>query len=450
MQNKLPSNKYLRKAWIVLIAIMLAILFILARRNTIINNRYMDILRSNFRTLNASNQLSSFPSSEAGNEKRSPGKKIIIAFRYWEQLTKATQNLLDLTALAAYGGRQVVVPFVKDSQFYGSPAKQRFETLALYYNVTALNRTLRSRGHGTLISWKEFQDVCRGKLDVLVHFDYTYLSNSTAEFPCKDPHWNTFQTFNFTVGKTICVNVFAVDSIAKFENEVVKRLPCVGLTLWTGSNIKSSNEMRRHRTKFNLSSVVADRMSYRDASVLFSLKLIHLARTFIERNLAPFFVSVHIRVERILAKLAKLGTSLNISIATVEKCISNVTTLVQRYRNVSTAHIPVFLATDFADYGSWSPSVKLARQNAKSLMKILAPLQPVMFQPSAYNLTDRGAVAIVEMNILASGEHLVVVGGGHFQDLVVNQFLNKKNSTDQRNALLEQICQYGVVRRALH
>ena len=48
-------------------------------------------------------------------------------------------------------------------------------------------------------------------------------------------------------------------------------------------------------------------------------------------------------------------------------------------------------------------------------MKIQAPLKPVMFQPSVYNLTDRGTVAIVEMNILVSGKHLSVVGVGQFE-----------------------------------
>ena len=67
-----------------------------------------------------------------------------------------TNNLLDLRARAAYDERQVVLPFVKDSRFYGVPTKKGLETLALYFNVSALNHTLRSRGHGTLIRWKEF------------------------------------------------------------------------------------------------------------------------------------------------------------------------------------------------------------------------------------------------------------------------------------------------------
>ena len=47
----------------------------------------------------------------------SGGRKIIFAFRYWEQLTMATNNLLRLAALAAHGGRQVVVPFAKGLAF---------------------------------------------------------------------------------------------------------------------------------------------------------------------------------------------------------------------------------------------------------------------------------------------------------------------------------------------
>ena len=60
-------------------------------------------------------------------------------------------------------------------------------------------------------------------------------------------------------------------------------------------------------------------------------------------------------------------------------------------------------------------------------MNILAPLKPIVFEPSTYNLTDRGTVAIVEMNILVSGKHLFVVGGGTFQWWIIKEFLHKNN-----------------------
>ena len=118
---------------------------------------------------------------------------------------------------------------------------------------------------------------------------------------------------------------------------------------------------------------------------------------------------MHICAERIL-KLARTIRDM----AAVKECVSNLTARVQRHKNGSTAPVPVFLATDFV-------------RNSKSLMNILAPLKPVIFQPSAYNLADRGAVAIVEMNILVSGERLFVVGGGSFQEWLANQFLIKNN-----------------------
>jgi len=343
------------------------------------------------------------------------GKKIFIALDYWEQLTRATSNLLDLTALAAYGGRQVVVPFVRHSKFYGSPTEES-KSLELYYDVSALNRTLRSRGHGTLMSWKEFQDVCQGKLDLLVHLDFhrlsetaTYNSTTRAFFPCND---SLLFGSNFKVGRTICMNVFAVTSVGKLESEVLEGRPCVGFDQWKGSQKRNI-----FRSQFQLKPLVKSLMRYPSTAVFFSPKLLHLAQDFIAKNLGPLFVSVHVRAERILTAYKNFTT--------VVQCLSNLVTQVQRHKKGNMADIPIFLATDFADYGSWSKNVNPARQNAESLMKILAPLKPVIFEPSVYNLTDRGTVAIVEMHILVSGKHLSVVGGGQFQSWIVSQFVSK-------------------------
>ena len=387
---------------------------------------------------NSTNQSSSsITIKKESQSTRRPGKKIFIAFDYWEQLLSATSNFLDLTALAAFDGRQVVLPFVKNSRFYGVPTIEGFETLALYYNVSSLNRALRSRGHGTLISWKEFKNVCQGKLDILVHFDYKNVIkskkyNGTAReyFPCKIRQRNTSR--DLKAEKTICMNVFEVDSVERFENDVIERLPCVGLAEWRGSRDK-----RSFRAQFKLSAVVPHPMRFPDAAIFFSSRLLQVARDFIAKSLGPFFVSAHIRAERMLT----FGISFNNSEA-VKKCISNLTTRVQRYKNASRAPIPLFLATDFGDYGSLFKRAILARENAKSLMNILAPLKPIIFEPSAFNVTDHGAVAIVEMSILSSGKRLFVVGGGSFQAWQASHF--NKTNIDQnvkcRNKLCNTLC----------
>ena len=62
--------------------------------------------------------------------------KFYIAFRYWERLSMATNNLIALTALASYNGHQVVVPFVNDSQFFGyKMSSDDTQTLVLYSNT---------------------------------------------------------------------------------------------------------------------------------------------------------------------------------------------------------------------------------------------------------------------------------------------------------------------------
>ena len=86
---------------------------------------------------------------------------------------------------------------------------------------------------------------------------------------------------------------------------------------------------------------------------------------------------MHIRVEKMLT----FGITFNNSVA-VKKCISNLMTLVQRYKNAIRAPVPLFLGTDFEDYGCLFKRAKVAQENAKPLMKILAPLKPIIFQPS--------------------------------------------------------------------
>ena len=346
-------------------------------------------------------------------------RKIILAFNWWEQLTMASNNLLGLTALAAYGERQVVVPFVENSRFSGTPTKNN-KTLAFYYNVKALNNKLRSHGHATLINWEGFQDVCKARLDLLVYIDYpdlkvtTNYSRSAPFYRCNDRHKTIFKCFN--IGKTICMDA-SLDSVQRFENEVVMGLPCVGIFQWRGIGHKHSSA----RARFDTSHAVRNILCYRNISSLFSSKLHHIAENFVAKHLGGFFVSVHIRTEWLL------GKGLNIS--DLVKCISFLSARVQSIRDKIGRATPVFLAADFAEFGSSSYEVIPVRKRSESLKKIVAPLKPITFNPSEFKLADRGAIAIVEMEILASGNRLVVLGGGTFQSSIVDQFLKKQKAT---------------------
>ena len=106
---------------------------------------------------------------QGDSSRQSRNMKFYIAFRYWDQLSMATNNLIGFTALATYSGHQVVVPFVNDSQFFVyKMSSDDTQTLALYYNLGAFNNTLRSHGYSTSVSWETFQSVCQDKLDLLI------------------------------------------------------------------------------------------------------------------------------------------------------------------------------------------------------------------------------------------------------------------------------------------
>ena len=102
------------------------------------------------------------------------------------------------------------------------------------------------------------------------------------------------------------------------------------------------------------------------------------------------------------------------------KCISFLRTRVQSIRDKIGRATPVFLAADFAEFGSSSYKVIPVRKRSESLKKIVAPLNPITFNPSEFKLT--------EMEILASGNRLVVLGGGTFQSSIVDQFLKKRKA----------------------
>ena len=122
-------------------------------------------------------------------------EKFYIAFSYSGQLSKATESLLALMALEKHGGRQVVVPFVKNSMFFGNKLMTLHETqtLVLSYNLSAFNNKLRSRGYSTLASWNSFQRVCPDKLELLIYFSYGNDASRRMQMSqCRDRHQGFF------------------------------------------------------------------------------------------------------------------------------------------------------------------------------------------------------------------------------------------------------------------
>lgn len=371
--------------------------------------------------------LRSWPESDViAKTQHESTEKFLIAFDYWEQLTQATNSLLKLTALAAYTERQVVIPFVKDSKFYGT-GRILNQTLSAYFNLYELNRKLQLNGHAKLVGWDRFRHSCQNRLDVLVSFDYYFqnvgsLNDSTAVYPCKNPV-RTYALLNVT--KTTCVYARALHSPEAFENEIAKSHKCVGIIQWRGND----ESRKGARAQFNLTSSVIKSMSFNHLDTnFFNVKLKFIAKDFIEHNLRPDFISIHLRAEAVLYH----GRSMDY----LKQCISQ---LSERAQIVADSlSLKVFLSTDFSKYGSDSRNGYL-RNEAALIMELLRKklTQPVTFDPADYVLTDNGAIAIVETNILTVGRRLFLLGGGSFQAWIKNMFLIKNNFD---NNLVDSSC----------
>ena len=352
------------------------------------------------------------------SSRRSRNMKFYIAFKYWEQLSMATNNLIALTALASYSGHQVVVPFVNDSKFFGyKMSSDDTQTLALYYNLSAFNNTLRSHGYSTLVSWETFQSVCRDKLDLLIRFSY----GEEASRRQQTTEIQGFQTrFGFNISKTVRVDSGMLRSVESFLDKVVKGSKCVGIQEWRG------NKEVPERAFFPLPMDIHSSLSLHHVA-FFNEKLLEIVDDFMNKTLGSNYISHHIRTEQILRRS-------NGNFTTLVNCIKKQASLIKNIRARHPNYNKLFVAVDFTEFGSQSKWAREARGKASLLLKHLNELfdNMVFLQPQFYKIKDKGAVAIVEMALLASGKELFLTGGGCFQHFMAQQFMKRSpNSFDK-------------------
>ena len=344
--------------------------------------------------------------------------KFYIAFRYFEQLTQATNNLIALTALASYSGHQVVVPFVNNSKFFGyKVSSDDTQTLALYYNLSAFNNTLRSHGYSTLVSWETFQSVCRDKLDLLIRFSY----GKEASRRQQTTEIQGFQTrFGFNISKTVRVDSGMLRSVESFLDKVVKGSKCIGIQEWRG------NKDVPYRAFFPLPINIHSSLSTSDVS-FFNAKLLEIVDDFINKTLGSNYISLHIRTEKILKRS-------NGNFTTLVNCIKKQASLIKNIRARHPNYHKLFVAVDFTAFGSRSKWAREARREASLLLKHLNELfdNMVFLQPHFYNIKDIGAVAIVEKAVLVSGKHLFLTGGGSFEYTIRALFVKRSPFNDDK------------------
>ena len=234
--------------------------------------------------------------------------KFFIAFSFGDQLTRATESLLALAALARYGNRSVAVPFVKDPRFHGTKIDQNVGTLSRYFDLNTLNQKLHSYGYGLLKGRRHFVQHCSQSLDVLLKAvtleghnalnarlsdSQRQLLKKTGWTPCfSGVHQSGNRFKGFYINQTICFDPEIITSVQQLESDILRGSNCVGFVEWRG--------VGNGRCHFPLSSdKVQSPFSVRH-EVPFSLKLLQAAQEFVVKQLGNSYISVHICSEWVL------------------------------------------------------------------------------------------------------------------------------------------------------
>ena len=410
-----------------------------------------DIETQNIQVINSENNHSYFL--------QGPRQRFLFVFRYYEQLGRATANLLALASLAKYKNRGVVVPFVNNSRMSGLPGgvshfyrkieKPGLKNYALmdnYFNMQDFNLKLKARGYSTFRSLRDLEYHCSKRFSIVVHFlfDEENLKKDTALWyrvsdeevgalykqakenngwiDCPEIKRSRLsKQIGFKVSRYVCVDPEVIRSASELENKILKGANCVGIVQWRGTGDE--------RVHFALHPGITHPLQPSDLE--FNAHLVQIARDFVKNTFKGEFIGVHVRSER---HIQRKGTNVT------RRCFEKLAARVKESRDAIHVH-KVYLASDLTDYGSDTLRTIAGANHRGSLSLFLHKLlnQPETFNPTGI-LYDTGATAIVEMNILSMATRLFTLGGGNYQEWAVALFLKRhKNELKRVHRMCELV-----------
>lgn len=380
------------------------------------------------------------------SKSRQKRRTFIFVFRYYEQLGRATSNLLALASWARFRNGFFVAPFVNNSRMSGLPGgvshflreskTPKFGPLSTYYNIPKLEETFKQHGYGSVATLNEFENECNRRLHIVVHFLYPtsddlrdaagWYRRSYKEMrdiysqteanggwlDCPFVRFSRLQKqIRFKISRFVCVDPNIIRTPWELEEKVIQGRQCVGVVRWKGTG--------KDRTHFPIHPSISHPLSPSDLP--FNSNLLETASNFVKNVISSKFIAIHVRIERHYVRMG-----MNVTYRCMKKLIRRVLEARKRFKTAK-----LFLASDLPEYGSdtfkeQSPTRKDREILLSYLIKHLD--YPIMYKPT--DIYDTGTIAIVEMNILAAGAKLYTLGGGNFQEWILKLFL--KNPSKSR------------------
>ena len=219
-----------------------------------------------------------------------------------------------------------------------------------------------------------------------------------------------------------CLNECTVDNVATHTRDVVSDT----ITSLPLSTCNSSFRFSVPTRKLYMGRV-------RDAQLFHHSRIMYAARRQLEYmgvNWQKGFVSVHIRIERIIRTAAKSELWIRNKLDFLEHCVGRI---LHRFKELqasftrSKESLEYLLITDVSQRGTNSLTTSVLHNDAWLFLEILRAHGVQIHHCNLdllreHDAHNSGYVSLVEMTMLALGQKLLLVGGGGFQVNVANKF----------------------------
>lgn len=365
--------------------------------------------------------------------------KYVYILGFWEQLSQSLISLIDLALLNRFTQRRVVVPRVNNS-LMGSFG----ENLHFYINVSDLNERLEAHEVSGLVDEQEFAKECgtqSQQLNLTVHFLYSLHWNSylLEKFGRKEVNevmkslkgkkWMDCTKTGIKAGnRELCVNPLNVHRTDYLEDEILRNKKCVVISEWRGLGHPNLRLHVYPSAPSSLSVLIQSRLRFNE-------EILNEAKSFLKAYQDSSLLAVHVRAEWLLTPTYMAMKRFLICLDILKETVS----LMKSERGVRN----VFLFADFGKHGSgtWSPD-KL-QELSEIHENLVKSLNATCYQANSESkpfLSDRGAVALVEMTIASLSNNLVTVGRGTFQDWIVSKFTRNNFKGGRHQGSLLRVC----------
>lgn len=393
----------------------------------------------------------------------SSSRKYVIGLSYWEQLNMAVRNMFQLVIVANDWGSRVVEPYTINSRLFGlRNFVIKRETAITYSDVPLslrelvdtdkLNGIICSNGLPHLASVQEFTDKS-AELVIVVHFIHHRDNPNDLNVPANvKAHITTQFSSSPVVDCTTLLEhyLYRIGNLLQQETDgkrdhVIKHYYCVDATKlisteklakmigiadlaeftvivvdWHGYSSKSmvyNSAQGPHMNKRATLNTSYKGPSFAAVTLPHSQRVINATERYLQYSKITIpFIAVHIRSE-------KIGHVQSTHKGYVSSCMNKMIDMIEQLKKQHDIS-NVVICTDAGEAGSDSCANCRGRSETLQILHE-HHLKITHFNPNMIGeIHDNGLIALVEMNILSHGDHLIVVGGGSFQNQTEQNFIH--------------------------